>query len=77
MTRQMIKEIKEICDDLSNDILDENKLDLLFGSVYAAENDGYLNEKQRDVLYDNLIKIANICDIKTGRDSLGMPFVKK
>ena len=47
MAREMTKEIKAICDDLSHYVLGENKLDLLFGSVNAAENDGYLNDKQR------------------------------
>jgi len=74
MAREMVKDIKEICDDLLHDVGGDNKLDLLFGSVYAAWNDGYLDKKQRDIINDNLVKIANICDIKTGRDPWGTPY---
>lgn len=77
MSNEIIKDVKEICDDLLHEVKGMNKLDLLFGSVHAAHNDGYLYDEQRDALYNHLEKTANICNIETKRDIFGMPVVKR
>ncbi len=71
----MENDLKDICNELLRD--NAFRLDYLFGAVDTARNDGYGTDKERDDAYGTLTKIANICGVKTERDSLGVPFVKK
>lgn len=73
----MENEMKEICDSIVDDVEGDNKFNLFAGSVYYAELDGYLSKKQRDTLYRDLEKIADVCNIKIGRDALGIPIIKR
>jgi len=75
MVREMTKDLKEICDDLSQKRgyvgfgpeggEEYNKLDMLKAAVNTLRGEDYIDDGQKRALNDILKKIEKICGIKS------------